>query len=189
MNRGMKACGIVVSVILLSVLLPIIIMTSPYLDNPFTWGRWRFIERSLLNYYFQQYLFWISLAFAILLLIAILLFIFYPRVKRSFVLTEAGGKLTLDKRALEGLVRTKVKTKEFVTEPKVDVQATKNKIKVKVKGQLKRTSSLIGRTGTLMEEIRQELQQVLGSSEKIAIEVKYVDIEKQNQVKRQPRVE
>lgn len=190
MNRGIKACGIVVSLILLSVLLPITLVTSPYMmDNPFAFSKWNFVKDTFLNYYFRQYIFWISLAFVVLLLLAILVFIFYPKVKRSFILSSEGGVLTLDKKAIEGLVRSKVNTKEFVSEPKVDVQATKNKIRVKVKGQLKRTSSLINRTEILMEEIRQELQQVLGPDEKITVEVKYDHLEKNNQGTAHPRVE
>ena len=53
------------------------------------------------------------------------------------------------------------------------VRATKNKIRIKIKGQLNRTSAHIGKTETLMKEIQQELQEILGSQEKIKVDVAY----------------
>ena len=46
------------------------------------------------------------------------------------------------------------------------LKATKNRISVKIKGKLKRTSALVGKTENLMTEIQQDLQRTLGSSEK-----------------------
>jgi ribosomal protein S3 len=127
----------------------------------------------LANYYFRQYLFWIALAVTVILLIVILVLIFYPRVKQTFVLKEDKGRLSLDKKAIEGFVRSKLRGVGFVSSPDVKVRATKNKIKVKVKGQLTRTSSLIGKTNALMTEIQNDLQEILGSQEKIKVNVAY----------------
>ena len=44
---------------------------------------------------------------------------------------------------------------------------------MKVKGQLTRTSSLIGKTNALMTEIQNDLQEILGSQEKIKVNVAY----------------
>ena len=163
MNRGIKAIGIILSLILMSVMLMVIAISSPYLNLPFGIGRGEFLRNSLANYYFRQYLFWIALAVTVILLIVILVLIFYPRVKQTFVLKEDKGRLSLDKKAIEG----------FVSSPDVKVRATKNKIKVKVKGQLTRTSSLIGKTNALMTEIQNDLQEILGSQEKIKVNVAY----------------
>ena len=81
--------------------------------------------------------------------------------------------LSLDKKAIEGFVRSKLRGVGFVSSPDVKVRATKNKIKVKVKGQLTRTSSLIGKTNALMTEIQNDLQEILGSQEKIKVNVAY----------------
>lgn len=177
MNRGVKTIGIVLSLILMSVLLVIIAFTSPYLNLPFGIGRGEFLRNTLTNYMIRQYLFWVALVFAIVLLIGILVLIFYPKVKQTFVLKEEKGRLSLDKRAIEGFVRSKLQGMGFVASPNVKVRATKRQIKVKVKGQLTRTSSLIGKTNTLMAEIQQELQEILGSQEKVKVNVAYTSYE------------
>lgn len=101
---------------------------------------------------------------------------------------EDKGTLSIDKKAIEGLVRTKVSEKEFVDGPKVNVKATKNRINVKIKGRLKRTSALVGKTENLMTEIQQDLQRTLGSSEKVKVDVSYTNYEEQNTTEN-PRVE
>lgn len=50
---------------------------------------------------------------------------------------------------------------------------TKNRIRVKIKGDLKRTSDLYGRNELLIEEIRNELKRLIGVSQKVTIDVKY----------------
>lgn len=97
----------------------------------------------------------------------------YPKVKQTFVLKEEKGRLSLDRKAIEGFVRTKTQNVGFVASPDVKVRATKNKIRIKIKGQLNRTSAHIGKTETLMKEIQQELQEILGSQEKIKVDVAY----------------
>lgn len=180
MNRGVKTIGIVLSLILMSVLIVIIGFSSPYLNLPFGIGRGEFLRSTLTNYMFRQYLFWVALVFAIVLLIGILVLIFYPKVKQTFVLKEEKGRLSLDKRAIEGFVRSKIRGLGFVESPQVKVRATKNKIKVKVKGQLNRTSSHIGKTEVLMDEIQNELQEVLGSREKVKVDVAYTSFKEEN---------
>ena len=65
----------------------------------------------------------------------------------------------------------------IIHSPKVNVKATKNKIAVNVKGELKRTSALIGKTGTLMKEIENEVQHILGTKEPVKVSVKYTGFE------------
>ncbi|MGG5359049.1 MULTISPECIES: alkaline shock response membrane anchor protein AmaP [unclassified Enterococcus] len=181
MNRGIKTIGIILSLILLSVLLLVMLISTPFMDMPFGLKKGRLLHFSLTNYYFQQYLFWAAVVFAVLLVIVILVLIFYPRIKRNFILKEDAGTLSLDKKAIEGFVRSKLNEKDFVGTPKVDVRATKNKIKVKVKGKLTRTSSILGKTGSLMEEIRRELQEIVGTDEKVHVDVNYAHFDRDNE--------
>lgn len=108
---------------------------------------------------------------------AILVMLFYPNSQQNFTLQSDGGRLTLEKKAIEGLVRAKLSTRDFVEKPKVTVHATKNKIQVKINGQLRRTSSLINQTETLTTEIRQELQQLLGQRQ-VHVDVTFTDWQK-----------
>lgn len=180
MNKGLKAVLIIVSLLLISVLVPVMLMGNTFLNLPFGLDSFHNISRfSFSNYYFSQYLFWVATVFILLLLLMILVIIFYPKTKRSFVLKEDKGTLTLDKKAIEGFVAAKLDKKEFVDSPKVNVKATKNKILVKIKGKLKRTSSLVGKTEALMAEIQNDLQQTLGSSEKVKVDVQYAKFEEE----------
>lgn len=180
MNRGVKAIGIILSLVLLSVLLLVAAVNSPYWNFSFMLASGSFWQNVLTSPYLQVYLFWAAAAFSVLLILGILFFIFYPRVKRKFVLKEGAGKLSLDKKAVEGFVRSKLDENEFVDAPKINVHATKNKIKVKVKGELTRTSSILGKTRNLMEEIRQELQYILGNNEKVKVDIAYSNYDQKN---------
>lgn len=189
MNRGIKALGIILSLLLLSVLVTMMMFTSSAATLPFGFNPPQFLFRPLINYYFQQYLFWVALVFAILLVILIFILIFYPRVKQTFVLQEDSGRLSLDKKAIEGFVRSKIKGVGFVNSPKVKVRATTNKLNVNITGELTRTSSVIGKTEALMEDIRQDLQGILGPEEKVKVNVTYKEYEKEEKTNRHSRVE
>ena len=150
MNKGWKTLAIVVSLIFITVLLPILLLGNPYFSLPFGLDRKeRFISFFFTNYFLQQYLFWAAAVLIIFFLCVILVIIFYP---------------------------------------KVNVKATKNRISVKIKGRLKRTSALVGKTENLMTEIQQDLQRTLGSSEKVKVDVSYTNYEEQNTTEN-PRVE
>ncbi|MGM9904012.1 hypothetical protein A5844_000114 [Enterococcus sp. 10A9_DIV0425] len=170
MNKGVKTVGTIVSILLLSILLFAILISSIY-PLPFRLEEFRFI--SLTNAYIQQYVFWLAVAFAVLTIIAILILLFYPKTFSSFLLKKGDGELTLDKKAIEGMVRSHLSQDDFIDSPKVTIRATKNKIDVKVKGELKRTSSLIGKTGTLMDEIEKEIKGILGAEEPVVVSVNY----------------
>ena len=54
-----------------------------------------------------------------------------------------------------------------------NIYETKRGDLVTVKGELKRTSSLIGKTRILMDEIEKEVKQLLGTDEQVKVSVKY----------------
>ena len=177
MNKGWKIIGIIASLFLLSVLLGVAVINAPYI-MPKQLERFRFFV--ITNYYMQQYLFWAAVVFAILVFILLLVVLFYPKSKGTFVLKQKDGTLTLDKKAIEGLVRSQLHEEEFVGSPKVKIRSTKNKINVHVKGDLKRTSSLVGKTSVLMREIEQKVRNVLGTEQNIGVAVTYSGYEEQN---------
>ena len=152
MNKGVKTIVVIGTLLLLSVLLFAILLSATY-PLPFQLEKFRFF--SITNSYVQQYVFWLAVAFAILTIITLLVFLFYPK-------TIGNSHLHED---------------EFIHSPKVNVKATKNKIAVNVKGELKRTSALIGKTGTLMKEIENEVQHILGTKEPVKVSVKYTGFE------------
>lgn len=89
------------------------------------------------------------------------------------------GKLTIDKKAIEGLVRSHLHEEEFIHSPKVRIRSTKNRIHIHVNGDLKRTSSLVGKTGVLMQDIEEEVTRVLGTKETVRVAVTYSGYEEQ----------
>ena len=103
MNKGVKTIGVIGTLLLLSVLLFAILLSATY-PLPFQLEKFRFF--SITNSYVQQYVFWLAVAFAILTIITLLVFLFYPKTIGNFLLKHGDGELTLDKKAIEGMVRS-----------------------------------------------------------------------------------
>ena len=99
MNKGIKTIGTIVSLLLLSVLLFVILISAIY-PLPFQLERFRFF--SLTNFYLRHYIFWVAIAFSILLILGILILLFYPKTIRSFLLKKGNGELVLDKKSYRG---------------------------------------------------------------------------------------
>lgn len=175
MKKGWKVLLVIISIILISTLLPVMLMNNSYFELPFGFASIR--SFSEINYFLRQYLFWSATIFILLLLILIVVILFYPKAKETFVLKEDKGTLTLKKSAIEGYVSSKLNQREFVEKPRINVHATERKIKVNVNGKLKRTSSLIGKTDVLMKEIQQELQQMLGKEKAIDVNVNFTNFD------------
>lgn len=99
MNKGLKIIGVIMSLLLLSVFLAIALINAPYI-MPEQLERFRFF--TLTNYYMQQYIFWAAVVFAVLAIIILLVVLFYPKSRGTFVMKREDGKLTIDKKAIEG---------------------------------------------------------------------------------------
>ncbi|GCF92948.1 hypothetical protein NRIC_08390 [Enterococcus florum] len=184
MNKGLKFLLIVLSIILLTIFVPMIVINSHIFGAQWHFGQARHF--ALTNYFAQNYFFWLAAILSILLIVAILVILFFPKTTGKFTLKDNQGKLSLDKRAIEGYVRSSIKQGDFMASPKVNVKATNNKIKVKVKGNLKRTSSMIGKTELWATQIQDELMRVLGPNEKVKVDVKYVNFEENQSNQTQP---
>ena len=57
-----------------------------------------FAFNTLTNYYMQQYIFWAAVVFAVLAIIILLVVLFYPKSRGTFVMKREDGKLTIDKK-------------------------------------------------------------------------------------------
>ena len=87
------------SLLLLSVFLAIALINAPYI-MPEQLERFRFF--TLTNYYMQQYIFWAAVVFAVLAIIILLVVLFYPKSRGTFVMKREDGKLTIDKKRSKG---------------------------------------------------------------------------------------
>ena len=99
MNKGLKIIGVIMSLLLLSVFLAIALINAPYI-MPEQLERFRFF--TLTNYYMQQYIFWAAVVFAVLAIIILLVVLFYPKSRGTFVMKREDGKLTIDKKRSKG---------------------------------------------------------------------------------------
>ena len=63
MNRGIKAIGIIFSLLLLIVLVMMALISAVYLQFPFGRRGVGFLRNSLTNTIFNQFLFWIAIVF------------------------------------------------------------------------------------------------------------------------------
>ncbi|WP_159723201.1 alkaline shock response membrane anchor protein AmaP [Enterococcus sp. CSURQ0835] len=190
MNKGIKFLLIIGTLFLMSIFIAVAVVNQSIVNIPFDFGPARHF--TLTNFYLRQYLFWAAVVVLILLLIALLVIIFYPKTRNQFMLKNNQGKLLVDKKAIEGLVQTSIDQNDFVDTPKVNVKATKNKIKINVKGQLKKTSSLIAQTERWATGVEQQIKNLLGSGEKVAVNVNFTSFEdekRMQQAQSQPRVE
>ncbi|MFD1410299.1 alkaline shock response membrane anchor protein AmaP [Lapidilactobacillus gannanensis] len=184
MNRFVKALCIILSLLLAILLLIVMILGAPYLDLQPA----HFFDSLFLNRYFWQSSFWLAASLMVLLITSLLIVLFYPKLQQQFILKSSGGQLVLEKKAIEGFIRSKLSSNDFVGQPKIKVRATKHKIRVLIKAQLKRTSSLINQTDTFRWEIQQELQQLLGIKEKVVVDVNFIDYQDHKQSVNNPRV-
>ena len=175
MNKFLKTILIIFSLVLLSIFLSVVAIYYFIASNPLDLSALQ--QFVLTNNYAQIYLFWVAAALAILTVIGIFIILFYPKRVTKFVLQEERGKLALDKRAIEGYVRTSIKQEDFMDNPKVNVAATKNKIKVNVRCQLKKTSGLVGQTDRWAKNVETKIKQLVGADEKVSIKVKLQALE------------
>ena len=175
MSKVLKTILIILSLVLLSVFLSVAAIYYFIASNPLDFSSLQ--QFVLTNQYAQIYLFWVAAALAILTVIGIFVILFYPKRVTKFNLKEDRGQLALDKRAIEGYVRTSIKQEDFMDSPKVNVSATKNKIRVHVRGQLKKTSGLVGKTDLWAQNVETMLHGLLGPEEKVSIKVKIQALE------------
>lgn len=133
------------------------------------------------NQWAVQYFFWVALAIAILLILGILMILFWPRATKDFSHKVDKGTLNVSQKAIEGFVFSSVAKENFVQSPKVVVHATKRKLAVAVKGQLRRTSNLLDQEEQWTKRLEQQLKQLLGIERNIKVNVKFQSTEKQSE--------
>ncbi len=102
------------------------------------------------------------------------------KIKRHICTKTKGRYTDVGQESNRRIGSSQLHEEEFVGSPKVKIRSTKNKINVHVKGDLKRTSSLVGKTSALMREIEQKVRNVLGTEQNIGVAVTYSGYEEQN---------
>ncbi|MCT0138473.1 alkaline shock response membrane anchor protein AmaP, partial [Lactococcus lactis] len=104
---------------------------------PMTWDYYNFMEYDwitttssnipFIGKYMTDYLFWGNIVLTVILIIALIVILFYPRTYMDVQLTSNNGDLTLKKSAIEGFVGEKVKENDYLKNSKIAVSLFKNK--------------------------------------------------------------
>ncbi len=122
---------------------------------------WHHYDQS--NQLISTFLFWGSLTFILILLIASLIIFLWPkRYTEIDLLDIEKGKLLLKKSALEGFVKSVVSANGAMTDPSVYVSIYKKRFKVKVEGQMRSRTSVVQQLSQLEKEIREGLENFFG---------------------------
>ena len=103
--------------------------------------------------YVPVYLFWGNALLAVVLIIALVIIAFYPLTYIDIKLPTQGGKLTLKRSAIEGLVREKVLENDFLKSPRINVTLYKKKISIDVKGEIIPRVEIAEKSRLLEQEI------------------------------------
>lgn len=121
--------------------------------------------------FIAEFLFWLGAALFVICLIILLIVLFYPKSLSAVKFQKSHGTLTINNAAIKGFVESIVNKYEFTKKPKIKVHLTKHKLKIRINGELKRTSELYGKSELLSKEIRNELKQLIGVKQNIVIDV------------------
>ncbi|MGL4247810.1 MAG: alkaline shock response membrane anchor protein AmaP, partial [Lactococcus garvieae] len=116
--------------------------------------------------------------------IALLIIAFYPRTYIDIELPTQGGKLTLKRSAIEGLVREKVLENDFLKSPRINVTLYKKKISIDVKGEIIPRVEIAEKSRLLEQEIIDSLKLFFGVDQPVKIKVEVNALNKETNNKR-----
>lgn len=172
MSKWKKAGFILVALLLLTFLLPVIWDQTTTI-RPLSIFKWQILLPQFLN----QYLLWFAITLSILLVVGILVVIFYPKDKQTFILQEGKDTLKIQKKAIEGLVDVHLNQRDFVNKPQIKIKAVRNKMIIKIKGELARTSDLISRMDHFTDDIKTDIIHILGHGKDYIVNVDFSKVE------------
>jgi uncharacterized alkaline shock family protein YloU len=133
--------------------------------------------------YMPAYLFWGYTVLSILLVLALIIILFYPRTYLELNLSEKGGTLIVKRSAIEGLVREKVIEYDYLKFPNIDVTLHKHKIEIDVKGEIIPRVEVTQKAQLLEQEIVEALQNYFGLEQKIKIDIEVNNVSRKTSSK------
>lgn len=173
MSRAQKTLWLIVDLLILMVFLTVVLIYFQVSNWPLNIEG---IQLFLLdNYYFSLVIFWFSLFACVAFILIAFILIFYPKSTSYLEIKNETGTLTLTKKAVEGFIQSSLNTKDFIGSPKVNATLLKKKIKVKVTGDIKRTSGLVNKQKEWSQATEANLKRLLGVEQPIEIQIKLVN--------------
>lgn len=130
-----------------------------------------FTEYTFIGSSMSQFLFWISVFLLILLFISLLVILFYP-IESSFIQKNKNtGKIAIQKKAIENFVLIMAKEEPFIVDPTVKVAIKKKKIKIYVKGKLRKAFQTMEKQTAFTRKINADLNELFGIEHTIITDV------------------
>ncbi|MDN6640291.1 MAG: alkaline shock response membrane anchor protein AmaP [Tetragenococcus sp.] len=134
----------------------------------------------LLGPYVQPILFWLSVVFIAVAILLLLGTIFAPKKSNTLLIKRKNGKLKVQKKAVENFVMTIVREEPFIENPNVKAKLTRKKVKIKIAGNLRKAMRIPDKQNALVDEVKNEVSALLGTTDNIQTEVRLQDYQKEN---------
>lgn len=149
------------------------VVRLPFYFLPFT--DYPYIGESM-----AQLLFWVSAFLLILLFISLLVLLLYPKVSSFIEKKVDSGKITIQKKAIENFVLIAAKEEPFIVDSAVKAVIKKKKIKIYVRGQIRKAFQTTERQTAFIRKINTDLNQLFGAEQIILTEIIFKDYHKTN---------
>lgn len=170
MNKFSKTLLIIFSLLFMTVCVFAVSVTWPWAQNSEIWGSIRYFFTT--NYYAYSAIFWIAIACLVAFIVGILVILFYPKATTTFTLKDDRGKLSVHSRAIEGIVRSMLNEDDFIRAPRIKVQTLNHRIKVNVKGSIKRTSALVDHADEWSASVEDRIKNLVGPHHSVKVYVR-----------------
>lgn len=184
MAKGLKILYSLVGIVLLTVLGNAIFLNQRVLNlQALSWLPVDFTAHGVWKEILSQYFLWAAVVFFVIVFLAILVVMFFPRRYSEVELADNNGKLKLKKSAVEGYVKSLVQSEGLMKNPNVTANLYKKKFKVDVKGQVIPRSNIIANTEQLKKDLETGLKAFFGVEHNVDFSVKVKDVVEEKALK------
>lgn len=127
-----------------------------------------------------QFLFWLSAVLLTFLFIILIIVLFYPRINNYIEKKTDTGKIAIQKKAIENFVLIAAKEEPFIVDPTVKVVIKKKKIKIYVRGKIRKAFQTGERQTSFIRKVNTNLNALFGAEQTILTEIKFNDYHERN---------
>lgn len=189
MSKGLKILYSLLGLVLLTVLGNTIFFNQRMLRfQELAWLPVDFRADMAFREMLAHYFLWAAAVLFVLVLIAILVVLFYPRRYSEIKLADNKGALKLKKSAVEGYVKTLVEAEGLMRKPTVTASLYQNSFKVDVKGQILSQTEVLSTIEQVKKDIETGLKAFFGVEKTVDFNVEVQEI-LEEKTKKTSRVE
>ncbi|KRN33552.1 alkaline shock response membrane anchor protein AmaP [Weissella halotolerans] len=132
------------------------------------------------NFYWQQLMFWSALSLAIIFVLACLITLFRSTLLKGYTWHDQRNELTIDKKAIEGFIRSSIQSEQVLVDPKIKVALKRRKVVIKVRGKVVDPLALVPSEQEWAQKLSDNLQALLGIEQPKKIIMKIDRIEEKS---------